>query len=127
MKTLWKDIVEIALAIVGGVVVYGRLQDYNWWLIGSWKGALATLAVIGLGIMLTNVADLIEVADAMAMLELGLWLITATVVISSLVVTTTQAEFVWSAILIGVSWATQLARNIWLETHHRPHRLVAVH
>jgi len=126
MKTIWRDTISALLAVFGGVVMFARLQDYSWWLIGSWKGALGVLAVTGLAIAVTNAVELYKLEDGPALFELFAWLMAATVVIGSLFTTTTQTEFVWSGVFVGFAWLTQTTRDIWRSTHHRSHHYMPV-
>lgn len=124
MKLTWKDVLAALLALFGAVIVFAKLQAYSWWLIGSWKGALGVLAVTGLAILLTNVIELVKLADLSSFGETTLWLITAAVTVAGLIVTTTKADFIFAAIMIGASWLVQLAYHVWGSTHsHRPHYL----
>jgi protein-S-isoprenylcysteine O-methyltransferase Ste14 len=58
MKGMWKEIVSSVIAVVGLVVVFARLESYNWWLIGSWKGALGVIAVLGLVVFAINAVEM---------------------------------------------------------------------
>ena len=121
MKTTFRDVIAAILAVVGGVVMFAKLQSYNWWLIGSWRGALGVLAVLGLGILLTNIVEVVRMEDGAAVGEFALWAVAAAVTVVSLVVATTQAEFIWSGIAIGVAWLAQLSRHLLSSddrTHH---------
>lgn len=124
MQFSWKDVVTSTLAVFGGIVVFAKLQDYSWWLIGSWKGALGVIAVTGLAILAVNLIELLRVEEFTTIGEMALWLTSATVIVASLLVTTTKAEFIASAILVGLSWVAQLTSHIWGSLHtddHRPH------
>ena len=122
MNFTWRDVLASALAVLGAVVVFAKLQSYTWWLIGSWKGALAVLGAIGLAILLTNVVELIRMEDIAVFAEATLWLIAAAVAIAGMLVTTTKTTFISAAIAIGVSWLAQLVHHAWISTHtHRPH------
>lgn len=128
MKLTWRDIVAAVLAVTGGVVVFAKLQSYTWWLIGSWKGALGVLAVLGLGILLTNIVDLVKLADMGSVSELFVWLIAATVVIASLAAATTRLEFIYGAVFVGLGWLAQLAAHGWNSSHsHGTHHYVGAH
>lgn len=128
MKLTWRDIVAAFLAAVGAVVVFAKLQSYSWWLIGSWKGALGVMAVLGLGILLTNVVELVKLEDMASIGEMFLWLIAATVIIAGLFATTTKPEFVTGAVAIGLGWLAQLAGHSWNSSHsHGTHHYVGAH
>jgi len=126
MKLSWRDMVAGVLAALGAVVVFAKLQDYTWWLIGSYKGALAVIAVLGLAIFVTYAVELFSFATFAVTGELFLWFIAATVIIGSLFTATTQFEFISAASLIGLSWLAEFSGHAWGTTHkHGPHYLAA--
>lgn len=117
MKTMYRDLLSIALAILGAVVMFAKLSSYSWVLIGSWAGALGVLAVIGLAIFLVNSFELFKLSDNIAIIEFTLWMAAAVVITSSLASTTTKAEFIASGALIGASWLVQMGRDWWRSLH----------
>ena len=121
MKLSWRDIVAGALAILGGVVVFAKLESYSWALIGSWKGALGVIAVIGLLIAALYAIDWVENEASGVFGEVFLWIVAATTVIGSLFATTNKTEFVWSSSLIALAWIAQLGAHTWDTTHHTSH------
>lgn len=122
MKLTWRDTLATLLAIAGSIVVFARLQSYSWWLIGSWKGALGVVSVIGLTILATYIVDWFKNETLGVMTEMILWLAAAAVVVSSLLAATTKAQFVWSSGLIGLAWLAQLGAHTWDSTHsHKTH------
>lgn len=121
MRTVYRDVIAAVLAVLGGVVVFAKINSFTWWLIGSWTGALGVLAVLGLAILLTNVVELWRMEDGPAITEFSLWLLAATVTVASLFVTTNKAEFIWSGSLIGFAWLAQTTRHIWRSLHTTPH------
>lgn len=127
MRLSWRDALATALAIFGGVVVFAKLQSYSWWLIGSWKGALGVIATTGLAIVATYAVDWFGNESLAPFAEMFLWMATATVAIGSLFSTTTKAEFVGTASMIGLSWLVQLGAHAWDTTHHSPTHLAHVH
>src|SRR5581483_893185 len=102
MKLTWRDIIAAVLAVTGGIVFYAKLHSYSWALIGSWKGALVVIAVIGLGILVTYLVDFFRNEAMISFGEMVLWAAAGTVVIASLLATTTEAMFIWSSGLIGL-------------------------
>lgn len=124
MKTVYRDSISAVLAVMGGVIVFAKLNAFTWWLIGSWTGALGVLAVIGLAILLTNVVELFKMEDGPAVAEFGLWLIAATVTVASLFAITNKAEFLWSGGFIGLAWLTQTTRHIWRSLHTPGHHYI---
>lgn len=128
MKLTWRDTVAAVLAVTGAVVVFAKLQSYSWWLISSWKDALGVLAVLGVGILLTNIVELVKMADLAGIGELFLWLIAATVVISGLFSATTKAELIVGTVFIGLAWLAQLASHSLNSSHsHGTHHYVPAH
>ena len=110
------------LLVLGGIVVFAKLESYKWWLIGNWKGALGVIAVLGLGILLTNIIELVKFVDIPSTLETFYWAVVATITIGCLFSRTTKAEFLTSAGLIGVGWLAQVTRHLWVsEEEHRHH------
>jgi hypothetical protein len=128
MKQVYKDTIASALAIAGAVVVFAKLESYSWWLIGSWNGALALLGAIGLGIMLTNITELVEAIGVGSFVETVFWLVAATVVIAGLLTTATHAVFVAAAVAIGAAWLAQMTVDAWHFRHPlQQHRYQPMH
>lgn len=127
MKISWRDIAAAVLAIIGGVVVFAKEQSYSWWLIGSWKGALGVVAVLGLAILALYSVDWAENGSPVVLSEILLWTLAGLVTLGSLLATTTEAEFIWSSSLIGLAWATQLSSHVWSSTHRHTTHLANVH
>jgi hypothetical protein len=125
MKTLYRDIISAVLAIAGGVIVFAKLNSYDWWLLGSWRGALGVIAVLGLGALLTNIAEVVKMVDGAAATEFVAWSFAAVVTITNLVAATTKAGLIWSSALIGLAWLTQITRHVWRATHHKGHHYFA--
>lgn len=128
MKLTWRDIVSSTFAVIGLVVVFAKIQSYSWWLIGSWKGALVVIGVIGLGILLTNIQELVKVFNGYTLTQIILWVIAATVVVGSLFVATTSLEFYVAAALIGLAWLTQMMDHVLVTSRshgHWPHTMSA--
>ena len=122
MKTVYRDSISAVIAVIGGVVMFARLESYSWWLIGSWKGALGVLAVLGLAMLLTNIREIYRMADGAAIAEFTLWLAAASMTVAALFSTTTKAEFIWSGALIGLAWLAQTGRHVWRSMHTPGHR-----
>lgn len=127
MRLSWRDMLAALLLTFGGVVVFAKLQSYSWWLLGSWKGALGVVGVIGLAIMATYIIDWFENDGLGVVWEILLWITAATAVVGSLFATTNKTEFVWSAALIGLAWLSQLSAHTWDSTHDHTSRLVHAH
>jgi hypothetical protein len=117
MKLSWRDTLACVLALFGAFVMFAKLNSYSLWLIGSYKGALGVLAVLGLGILLTNIWELINEIDLASFGKTALWILAASVIIPSLIVVTTQTEFIFSGILLGVCWLAQLTHHYMITNH----------
>lgn len=118
MKLSWRDALSSVLAIFGGVVTFAKLQSYSWPLLGSWKGALGVIGIVGLAILLVYAVEIVE-STSLGVLGMTLaWIAAATIIAAGIFSTTTKAEFVWSGILIGLSWLSELASHAWGSMHH---------
>jgi len=113
MKILVKDSMATPLAVLGGVVMFAKLQDYHWWLIGSWRGALWVVALAGVFILLTSFKEVISFDSGAGMIEAAWWLLTATVVLGGLTTVTTKLEFVSASVCIAVGYLLQMTRHFW--------------
>ena len=127
MQYTWRDLFATLLALLGAVVVFAKLESYTWWLIGSWKGALGVVTVIGLGILALYFIDLVEFATVAVAAEVALWITAATVIIASLTTKTTKAEFIWSAALVGMSWLTPFVLHFLGSASNRGSHYAPVH
>lgn len=127
MKLSWRDVLAAFFAALGSVVVYAKLQSYSWWLLGSWKGALGVVAVTGLAIAGTYMVDWSRNEGLGIIWEMMLWIAAAITVIGSLFATTNKTEFIWSAILIGLAWASQLSAHTWDSTSSHTSHMAHAH
>lgn len=128
MKLSWRDAAATIVILIGAVVVYAKLQSYSWWLIGSWKGALGVITILGLLIAALYAIDWVGKQTTATLYEVFLWGMAAVTALVSLLVVTTKAEFVWTAVLIGAAWLTELSVHAWETTHHRNRsHMVGVH
>jgi uncharacterized membrane protein len=131
MKLSWRDTVNTLLVILGALAVYGKLHTYSWWLIGSWKGAVATIGGLGLIMLLVSLSEVREeVTDLRNWINFGesvLWLAAVVLVVIGLFAAS-RAMFYTTAIVLGVIWLSSLARH-WrhsmyhadMHTPHTPH------
>ena len=126
MKTSTRDMLATLYAVIGAVVVFAKLQSYSWWLIGSWKGALGVVAVLGLGILLVNFAEVFRSVDVPGVLESFMWIIVGTVVIAGLFSATTKLVFLSSALLVGLAYVAELTRHLWHNRQEHPSRYLPV-
>ena len=129
----WRDFATTVMAIIGGTIVYARLQDWNWWLVGSWRGAIAALAVIGIAMCATNAGD-IQNKSWLSRIETWLAVLSVAVIVAGLV-TGWQWVGLTLAGVLGALWLTSTARNArrtiirsdWFNRHyypaHTPHPL----
>jgi len=120
MNTTWRDFASTALVTAGGVIMFAKLQEYSWWLIGSWKGALGVLAAFGAGLLIINIQQLLQFETVANAIEIIVWAGAIAMVTTSMLVTTTKAEFIVSGALFGIIWLGQLAQDAWdrVPTHH---------
>ena len=110
MNLSWRDTFSTILAAAGGVEVFAKLRDYSWWLIGSWKGAVAVLGVLGLGMLLANMGELTDWRNWVNWSEVALWLGAAVLVVIGLFAAS-QAMFYSAAIVLGVTWLAVIVRH----------------
>lgn len=127
MKLSWRDVLAALFAAVGATVVFAKLNSYSWWLIGSWKGALGVISVVGLAILATYLIDWARNEGLGTIWEMFAWIVAATTVVGSLFATTNKAEFVWSAALIGIAWLSQLSAHTWDSTHSHTSHMAHAH
>ena len=127
MQYTWRDALATLLTLIGAVVVFARLKSYSWWLIGSWKGALGVMAVIGLGIFALYLIDLVKFVNLATTVELVVWVFAATLIIACLATRTTKVEFIWSAALLGLSWLAPFVSHLLVSTHHHSSHYAAAH
>ena len=119
MKLSWRDVLATLLAIAGGVIVFAKLQSYSWAMIGSWRGALGVIAVLGLGMGAVYFVDWIRSETLGVVWEIFLWAVAGTVTIANMASKTSKAGFVWSAVMIGIAWLYQLGNHAWDSSHDR--------
>ena len=127
MKLSWRDVAATIVTLFGAVVVFAKLHSYSWWLIGSWKGALGVISVLGLIVAAFYAIDWVRNETMAPVGEMLLWGAAAVTAVVGMFVTTTKAEFVWVAVLIGVSWLAQLSAHAWDTTHDHTSHMVGVH
>ncbi len=127
MKLSRRDVVTPIVALFGAVVVFAKLQSYSWWLIGSWRGALGVISVLGLIVAVFYAVDWVRNETMAPLGEMLLWGAAAVIAVAGMSVTTTKAEFVWAASLIGVAWLAQLSAHVWDTTHDHTSHMVGVH
>jgi hypothetical protein len=119
MKLGWMDAVGTLLVATGATAVWAKLYDYTWWFIGSWKGAVATLGVIGLVMFANAVRELVDLDNWANFGESILWLGAAAIAVTGLFVAS-KALFVSLAIVLGTIYLTSLVRHTWHSYHDNP-------
>jgi hypothetical protein len=128
MKLSWRDTVNTLLVILGALAVYGKLHSYSWWLIGSWKGAVATIGGLGLIMLLVSLTEVMdelgELRNWINFSESVLWLAAAVAVVIGLFAAS-KGMFYTAAIVLGVIWLGSLLRH-WRHSMydagmHNPH------
>ncbi|HET9174603.1 MAG TPA: hypothetical protein VFN56_05005 [Candidatus Saccharimonadales bacterium] len=124
MSLSWKDILNTVLAAAGVTLVWARLHDYTWWLIGSWKGAMATLGALGLVLLVVNMSEMADLDNWFNFGESLLWVATAAVIVTGLF-TASEALFITAAIMLGVLYAGILGRHVYHSMHHPSQPYVA--
>lgn len=110
MKLTWRDIVTSLLVIAGGAVVYAKFYSYTWAVIGgSWRNAVAALAILGLAMVAVTGFELAN-HSWLNMGEMVLGLIAAGLIIAGLIVTN-HVVFYSLAVVLGVLWLVSTARH----------------
>lgn len=126
MKLSWRDLINTALAIFGGAIVYAKFYDYSWAVIGSWRSAVAVIGITGLvmallsGFDLANysILNIVEMILGAAAIVLGVW---GVLVASSVI-------FYALAGTLGALWLIDTARHAYHSLsgastttyHHQP-------
>jgi len=109
MKLSWRDLVNTLLAVAGGSIVYAKYYSYSWAGIGSWRGAVAWLAVIGLVMFMLSRFDYAN----RSILNVGemVFGLAAVILMIAGVIMTSQAVFYSLATVLGVMWLVDTARH----------------
>jgi membrane-bound ClpP family serine protease len=119
MNLSWRDTWITIFAIIGGIEVFAKLRGYSWWLIGSWKGAIAVLGVVGILMLLVSLSELNNWRNWFNRGEAVLWLAAAVLVVVGLFAAS-EAMFYTAAIVLGITWLALLTRHSWHTTHQHP-------
>lgn len=126
MSLGWRDILNTLLAAAGFTEVWAKMHSYTWWFIGSWKGAMATLGVLGLVLFIVNASELADLDNWFNFGESLLWVAAAAIVVTGLF-TASQGLFVSAAIVMGVIYLGILVRHIYHSSHHPTLPYVTAH
>lgn len=110
MKFSWKDIMTTLLALAGAAVVYAKFYDYSWALIGSWRGAVSVLALIGLAMFAFSSFDF----SNLSILNLGEMVFGLAAVALAIVgmIMTSSFTFYTLAMVLGALWLVDTARDV---------------
>lgn len=109
MKLTWRDIITTLVGLVGGAVVYAKINEYSWALIASWRSSVAVLALVALvmfafsGFSFAN-RSILNVAEIFAGVVMGLLALVGMFVTSSFL-------FYSLAIVMGAIWLVDTARH----------------
>jgi len=110
MRLTWKDTINTLLAIGGGAIVYAKFYSYTWAVIGSWRSAVAVLALIGLLMFafssfnfanrsILNITEVVLGSLAIVLAIVGM-------------ITTSQFVFYSLATVLGLIWLVDTARHV---------------
>ena len=116
MRLSWKDLAGTLLVGAGFAAVWARLYDYTWWFVGSYRGAMAAIGVLGLVMLAINVSELFDTENWANFGESVLWIGAAALVATGLFVAS-KGLFLSAAIVMGVIWLTSLVRHMWHSYH----------
>ena len=109
MKLSFKDVATTIVAIVVAVGLVAKLRSYDWAFIGSWKGAVGTLGILGFLMLLFDEADFLRF-NSWGMFEGLFALVGAGLLVAGLLVAS-KLLFVLLAADILAFWLTSLARH----------------
>ncbi len=109
MKLSLKDVINALLAIGGAAVVYAKFYSYSWSVIGSWRSAVAVLALIGL-VMFAFSSFNFANRSILNVTEMMLGVVAIGLVIVG-VIMTSQFVFYSLAIVLGLEWLVDTARH----------------
>lgn len=111
MKLSWRDIATTALAIFGGAIVYAKFYDYSWAVIGSWRSAVAVLALTGIAMALLSAFDVTN-RSILNITEMILAVVAIGVAAVGVIITS-PVLFYTLAGLIGVVWLIDTGRHVY--------------
>jgi hypothetical protein len=110
MKLTWKDVITTLIVIGGGAVVYAKYYNYSWAVVGSWRSAVAVLA---LGGILMFAFSSFNFANR-STLNVGEMVVGALAIVLAVVgmIVTRQSLFYSLAVVLGVFWLVDTARHV---------------
>lgn len=110
MKLSWKDLVTTLVTLAIAAVVYAKFYDYSWAVIGSWRSAVAVLALGGVLMFAFSSFDFAN----WSILNIGEMMFGAIAI--GLAVTgiaaTSEPIFYILAVTLGILWLVDTARHI---------------
>lgn len=109
MKLSWKDFVTTLLAVAGGAVVYAKFYDYSWAGIGSWRSAVAALALTGI-LMFAFSSFNFANHSILNVSEMLLGVVAVGLALTGMIATS-EPIFYILAVFLGVSWLVDTARH----------------
>lgn len=116
MNLSLRDALTTVLAILGGIVVFAKIQSFNWSIISTWKSALLVLGIIGLLMLALNAVELLDADNWVNWGEAVLWIAAAVLIVVGFFVAA-PAMFYIAAAVLAVTWIAMLARHSWHSTH----------
>ena len=110
MKLTWRDAIDTVLVIAAGAIVYAKYYSYSWAGLGTWSGAVAWLAVIGL---LMFAFSSFEFSNR-SILNVGEMIFGFAAVVLAIagVIMTSRFVFYALAVVLGALWLVNTARHI---------------
>jgi hypothetical protein len=122
MKLSWRDVVATLVAIGGGSIVYAKHYGYSWATIGSWRSAVAALALVGLVMFAFSSFDFAN-RSILNLTEMVLGSLAVVLAVIG-VIMTSKFVFYSLAAVLGVAWLINTARHarhsIVDHEHHTP-------
>ena len=119
MKLSWRDLFTSLIAIIVGVGLVAGILNYDWSVFGTWKGAVGTMGILGLFMIIFDEADFFRM-NVWGTLEGLLALAGIGLVIAGLIVAS-KVLFVALAAVILAFWLVSLARHEWSHEPELPH------
>lgn len=111
MKLSWRDLFSTLIVILVAVVLIAKLRSYDWAFLGSYKGAIGVMGVLGALMLISDEADFARFNN-WGVLEGILALAGIGLVVAGLLVES-KALFVILAIDILAFWLVSVSRH-WL-------------
>lgn len=130
MKLSWRDVLSSLFVVAGGAVVYAKIQEYSWWLIGdSWRWSTVVVALLGLAAFLAATYRAREEGTKRNLfddVDIGIGLIAAGVAAAG-VIFASEFLFYTFAAIAGALWLTAMARRLTHTISSDTYRHVSAH